>query len=175
MDVDEWQRLREMYVSEQEFWRTIDGVPACLACHRAETHWPCNVQDGPWDETVHFVRSQLQAGKPFADIPYHSELTTQDGAQPDAAPAPSSTSVASPTGEPIAPSETTAQHPSSAKGKSKPNDRREQAGRSNGDSHPLTQPSSPNGGNGQPPRQAPRQPQRPRQPSGQAQRKPPRR
>jgi hypothetical protein len=45
MDVDEWHCLREMRVGQQEFEKTTDDVPACLACHRAETYWPCNVQD----------------------------------------------------------------------------------------------------------------------------------
>src|ERR1043165_2305411 len=47
MDVDEWQRLQEMRVSEGQFQETIRDVPACLACHQAQTSWPRTAQDGP--------------------------------------------------------------------------------------------------------------------------------
>jgi hypothetical protein len=177
MDADEWQRLRDMSVSEKEFSKTIDNVPACLACHRAETHWPCNVQDGPLAETVHYVRSQLRAGNPFAEVTYYSELTTQDDAQPDAAPAPPIAAV-NQTVKPDAPTErtaATAQRPPSAKPTSKPDARREPAGQPRDNGRSPTRPPSPNGRIGDAQRQPPKQPQRPPQPSGQAQRRPPRR
>src|SRR3954447_22893462 len=47
MDADEWRRLQEMRVGEREFEETTEDFPACLACHRAETFWPCNAQEGP--------------------------------------------------------------------------------------------------------------------------------
>src|SRR5262245_47028502 len=45
MDVDEWQRLQEMRVSKEEYNETALGedIPASLACHQAQTDWPCNV------------------------------------------------------------------------------------------------------------------------------------
>src|SRR5688500_12223541 len=43
MDADEWQRLQEMRVGREEFQETTESIPACLACHVAATHWPCNV------------------------------------------------------------------------------------------------------------------------------------
>jgi hypothetical protein len=181
MDADEWQRLQEMRVGEQEFWKTIGDVPACLACHRAETYWPCDVQDGPWAQTVHYVRSQLQAGDPFAEVRFHSQITTQHGAQPDAAPARPSAASANHAEESDAPSEPaapTTERPTSAKPTSRSNGRHEPLGRSRDDRRSLTQPPLPNGGIGQEQRQALKPPQRPRQPSvpsGQAQRKPPRR
>src|SRR5262249_21763205 len=154
--------------------KTIDDVPACLACYRAETHWPCNIQDGPWAEDVHYVRSQLRAGNPFADVPYYGELTTQDGAQEDATPARPSAATADKTVKPDAPAQrttATTQRPSSAEPTSKPDGRRGPAGRSRDESRSSTRPPSPNGGSDHERRPAPKQPQRPRQPSGQTQRK----
>jgi hypothetical protein len=181
MDADEWQRLQQLRVGEAEFWDTVMDVPACLTCHRAETAWPLEAQDGTMAQTVQYVRCQLQAGNPLAEPCFRCEITTQDGPQPRETPAHPSAATGDQTGQSIAriePAATTALRPSSAKGETKSDDRRAPAGRSGRDGHSPTQPPSPNGANEDAQRQAPKQPQRPRQPSGpsgQAQRKPPRR
>jgi hypothetical protein len=181
MDVDEWQRLRQMRVGEQEFNKTTETIPACLACHQAATVWPCNVQEGPLAQTIHDLHADLQATDQGATAPGKPSKNTPDGARPKTAPVQPSAAAASQTGQPNAQSEPaapTAQRPSSAKGERKSNDRRVPAGRSGRDSHSPTQPPSPNGENEQEQPQAPEHQQRPRQPSepsGQTQRKPPRR
>jgi hypothetical protein len=166
MDVDEWQRLREMRVGQQEFEKTTEDVPACIACFMAETYWPCNVQDGngALAQTVHDARAQLDAGNPFAQLPYLSEITTQHDAPADVAP-----------GEPAA---ATARRPSSANGQRKSDDRPAPAGQARRNGHSPTQPPSSHGNVEEAQRKAVKRPQRPPQPSrptGQTQRKPPRR
>jgi hypothetical protein len=173
MDADEWRRLQEMRVGHQQLRKTIESVPACLACHVAQTYWPCDVQDGPLAETVHDVHAQLQASGP-------ARATTPDAARPDAAPAQAAAS-GNQKGEPKPPTEpagrTAQTRPSSANRITKSSERHEPAGGPGNDSRSLTQPPSPNGGNGQERRQAPERPQplrQPPQPPEQTQPEPPR-
>jgi hypothetical protein len=178
MDADEWQRLRQMRVSEHEYCATVEDVSACLACHLAEVDWPCELQQGPMAPIVHHARSQLDAGNPSAEPLYGGQIPTQHGAPPDAAPAHPGAAAADPTAKPNAPAEPpapTAQRPSPARPTSKSDDRREPPDTSGHDSHSLTQPPSPNGKIEQEQSHAPQPAQRPPRPSGQTQRKPPRR
>jgi hypothetical protein len=180
LDSDEWQRLQQMRVGLQQFWKTMEAIPACLACHLAATSWPCEVQEGPLAETVQLLHSYLQANGLAATQP--SKNTTPDSPQPHAAPVQPSAAAANQTTESKAPSEATVPtaptRPSSAKGERKSNERREPAGPSRRDRHSPTDSPSPNGGNEQEQLQAREQRQRlgpPCQPSGQTQCKPPRR
>jgi hypothetical protein len=183
LDIDEWQRLRQMRVGLQQFWKTVENIPACLACHLAATSWPCEVQEGPLAETVQLIHSQLQASGQAAAVPRNPRKnTTPDSPQPHAAPVQPSAAAANQTTESKAPSEATVPtaptRPSSAKGERKSNERREPAGPSRRDRHSPTDSPSPNGGNEQEQLQAREQRQRlgpPCQPSGQTQCKPPRR
>jgi hypothetical protein len=181
LDIDEWQRLRQMRVGLQQFWKTVENIPACLACHLAATSWPCEVQEGPLAETIHLIHSQLQANvTPATEPSKPSKDTSPPSPQPHAAPVnePSATQTAESKAqsEPTVP--TAAPRPSPAKGERKSNDRREPAGQSRREGHSPTQPPLPNGGNDQEQQQALEQRQRlgpPCQPSGQTQCKPPRR
>jgi hypothetical protein len=172
MDADEWDRLRQMSVGQKQFDRTMETIPACLACHVAQTHWPCNVQEGPLAEAVADVHAQLRAAGP-------ARATTADAARPDTAPAQAAAS-GNQKGEPKPPTEpagrTAQTRPSSANRITKSSEWHEPAGGPGNDSRSLTRPPSPNGGNGQGQREAP-EPRRPRQPSlpsGQTQFEPPR-
>lgn len=86
MDVDEWDRLRQMSVGEEQFNKTMDTFPACLACLLAGTYWPCNAQEGPLAQTIHDVHERLRAG---------AQPPTQPGPTP-AGPTPESKAPASP-------------------------------------------------------------------------------
>ena len=56
VDVDEWDRLQQMRVGQGQFEKTIEDVPACLACHVAQTYWPCTAQEqAPLAQTIHDV------------------------------------------------------------------------------------------------------------------------
>ena len=57
MDADEWDRLRQMSVGHEQFRKTMETIPACLACHEAQTHWPCEAQEGPMDETIALIHA----------------------------------------------------------------------------------------------------------------------
>jgi hypothetical protein len=180
MDADEWHRLQEMRVGEQELSETIEDVPACLACHQTETFWPCNSQEGPMAQTIHDVREELQASDQGATVPgTRNKTTSPDSPQPPGARAHPSAPAGSQTAESNAPGEpavaAAAPRPSPAEGGKKPDGRRVPAGRSGRDSHSSAQPPSPNGGIEGEQRQAPERPRRPSAPSGQTQRKPPRR
>src|SRR5262245_18098706 len=122
MDADEWLRLQQMRVSEKEFQRTVDAFPACLACHQAQTFWPCNAQEGPLAETTHALHAELKVSGQGATAPGKPGTNVApDGSRPDAAP-PQPGAAAGQTGEPNAPAEPTAppaERPSSAKGEGK--------------------------------------------------------
>src|SRR5688500_10922146 len=111
MNIDEWDRLKELRVGHKEFQRTTEAIPACLACHRAATHWPCNIQDGtgPFADAIHHIHSQILAAQ------------TQ--------PAPAQPSAANQTAAPNTPTEpaasTATPRPSPAPAKPKPSERRE--------------------------------------------------
>jgi hypothetical protein len=180
MDAHEWHRLRQLRVGERGFSETIQDVPACLACHRAEAPWPCNAQQGPLAQTIHNVHASLQASGQGATAPGKPSKNTPDGAWPEAAPVPPSAEAAGRPAHPNTQSEPTAptaERSSSAKPTSKSSDRRAPAVRSRRASHSPTQPPSPNGENEQEQRQTPerQRPCQPSRPSGQSQRKPPRR
>jgi hypothetical protein len=182
LDIDEWQRPQQMRVGLQQFWKTMENIPACLACHLAATAWPCEVQEGPLAETVQLIHAYLQANAQAATVPSKpSKNTSPDSPQPQAAPLQPSAAAANHTGESKAPSEPTvptAERPSLAKGERKSNDRREPAGQSRRDRHAPTESPLPNGGNEEEQQQALELLQRlwqPSQPSGQTEGKPPRR
>jgi hypothetical protein len=173
MDADEWRRLQEMRVAPRQIDRTIESVPACIACHIAQAGWPCEAQDGPLAETVQFIHAQLQAGAQDATA---SGKPGTNAAGPDAAPTQPRAAAADQAAEPNAPAEPTAppaERPSAAQGEGKAAERREPAGRSRRDSHSPTQPPSPNGGNGEEPAEQ-RRPGQPPRPSGQTERTSPR-
>jgi hypothetical protein len=180
MDVDEWQRLQQMRVCHEQFEETIEDTPACIACHMAQTYWPCMAQeDAALAQTIHDAHQQLQAADQAA-APAKPGKGAPDVAQPQAAPARPEAATANQAGESKAPTEPAApkaQRPSPAKAESKSEDRREPAVRSRRDGHSTTDSPSPNGGNGHGQRQAKEQRKRPPQPSrpsGQTKRKPPR-
>src|SRR5688572_23113644 len=85
MDADEWHRLQQMRVSERQFWKTMEDIPACLACHLAQTAWPCEAQEGPLAETIRHIHAQLQAGgQPPTEPSNPGRITTPESAQPGA-------------------------------------------------------------------------------------------
>ena len=144
MDVDEWQRLQQMRVSQGQFERTVEDVPACLACHVAQYHWPCNVQDGPLAQTVHDARSQLRDDDRPSAAPDEPSKDTPDAARP------------------------------AAGQQGRPSTQGEPAGRTRRDGHrPSPQPPSPNGENGRGRRHTVEHPRRPRA-AGQSPIEPPR-
>src|SRR5262249_15213130 len=116
MDVDEWDRLQQMRVSEQQFEKTIQSVPACVACDTPEPHWPCELQAGPAAEPVPYAHSQLRASGQPSTAPDKPSKDPPDGAQPQAPPQ-HGAAAASQKGQPNAQGEPGAERPSPAKGK----------------------------------------------------------
>ena len=149
MDVDEWQRLQQMRVAPEQFEQTIEDTPACVACHQAQTYWPCMAQeDAALAQTIHDAHQQLQAAQ-AASAPARAGKRTPDAARPQAAPA-QPAAAADQAGQTEAPTEPAApapQRPTPAKAESKPKDRREPAGQSRRDRRSPTESPSPNGGN----------------------------
>jgi hypothetical protein len=151
MDVDEWQRLQQMRVSHEQFEETIEDTPACIACHQAQTYWPCMAQeDAALAQAIHDAHEDLRAAEQAASAPAKPGKSAPDRAQPEAAPAQPGAAAANQAGQTEAPTEPAApapQRPTPAKAESKPKDRREPAGQSRRDRRSPTESPSPNGGN----------------------------
>jgi hypothetical protein len=148
MDIDEWQRLQQMRVSQEQFKETEESIPACLACHMAQFGWPCTVQegDGRVQHAIHHIHEDLQPPAPSGK----RAKTSPHCVQPQPAPAPPSATAANQTEESHKPTEAPApkaEQRSSAQGTSKPKERREQAGRSRSEGRSRTQAPLPNGEN----------------------------
>src|SRR5262249_23628815 len=99
MDADEWDRLRQMSVGQEQFDKTMETIPACLACHVAQAHWPCNGQAGPLAETAAHVHSQLRAGGQPSTQASDPGQAAPGGTRPGAAAAQPGAAAVNQTGE----------------------------------------------------------------------------